>query len=188
MKPLRHSRCDYRGCLPHALAIRSRPVYTRRVAAITPPPAPTAQGSFAKTPLPHLLVYALERALSGTFELRARRDSVARDDARHPGLAGEGPAERRRSLPRRGDARARAHHDGAALKRLSSGWHGRARALQGADPEELGASDAARVETGVRAQLERKARAPLHAATRDPLRVLRRHRRPRSGSAVPRAD
>ena len=34
-----------------------------------PAPAPTAQGSFAKTPFPHLLVYALERALTGTFEL-----------------------------------------------------------------------------------------------------------------------
>lgn len=34
-----------------------------------PPPAPTAQGTFAKTPLPHLLVYAAERRLSGSFDL-----------------------------------------------------------------------------------------------------------------------
>lgn len=34
-----------------------------------PPPAPTASGTFVKTPFPHLLVYALERRLTGTFEL-----------------------------------------------------------------------------------------------------------------------
>jgi curved DNA-binding protein CbpA len=32
-------------------------------------PEPSAQGTLAKTPLPHLLVYALERQLSGTIEL-----------------------------------------------------------------------------------------------------------------------
>ena len=31
--------------------------------------APTAQGTFAKTPLPHVLVHALTQRLSGTFEL-----------------------------------------------------------------------------------------------------------------------
>ncbi len=31
-------------------------------------PAPTASGAFVKTPFPHLLVYALERRLSGSFE------------------------------------------------------------------------------------------------------------------------
>src|SRR4051794_2631428 len=39
-------------------------------------PAPTALGSLAKTPFPHLLVYALERRLSGTFELRFGEASV----------------------------------------------------------------------------------------------------------------
>jgi curved DNA-binding protein CbpA len=34
-------------------------------------PEPSAQGTLAKTPLPHLLVYALERQLSGTIELVA---------------------------------------------------------------------------------------------------------------------
>lgn len=34
-----------------------------------PPGQPTAQGSFEKTPLPHLLVYALERHLTGGFWL-----------------------------------------------------------------------------------------------------------------------
>src|SRR5215203_5597442 len=43
------------------------------------PPAPTAQGSFAKTPFPHLLIYALERGLTGTFELQlpGQAESVA---------------------------------------------------------------------------------------------------------------
>ncbi|HEY8074619.1 MAG TPA: hypothetical protein VIF62_10920, partial [Labilithrix sp.] len=42
-----------------------------------PLPAPTAQGAFAKTPFPHLLVYALENRLTGTFELTAFGGSVA---------------------------------------------------------------------------------------------------------------
>lgn len=42
-----------------------------------PLPAPSAQGAFAKTPFPHVLVYALERALSGTFELHLGGGSVA---------------------------------------------------------------------------------------------------------------
>src|SRR5690348_13981973 len=47
---------------------------------LPPDPAPippTAQGSLGKTPFPHLLVYALERGLSGTFELHVGNDSVA---------------------------------------------------------------------------------------------------------------
>ena len=36
----------------------------------TPPP-PTAQGTFAKTPLPQVLVYVLERQLTGTIEMVA---------------------------------------------------------------------------------------------------------------------
>lgn len=41
------------------------------------PQAPTAAGSFLKTPFPHLIVYALERRLSGTFELTLADASVA---------------------------------------------------------------------------------------------------------------
>jgi tetratricopeptide (TPR) repeat protein len=37
----------------------------------SPPPEPSAQGTLAKTPLPHLLIYALDRRLSGTIELVA---------------------------------------------------------------------------------------------------------------------
>src|SRR5437879_4785162 len=45
----------------------------------SPPPSPTAQGTFAKTPLPQVLVYVLERQLTGTIEILA------------PGPEGEGP-------------------------------------------------------------------------------------------------
>jgi len=34
-------------------------------------PAPTSSGQFARTPLPHLLVYTHDRQLTGTFEFRA---------------------------------------------------------------------------------------------------------------------
>jgi hypothetical protein len=40
-------------------------------------PAPTATGSFSKTPFPHLLVYALERRLTGSFELMRGAASVS---------------------------------------------------------------------------------------------------------------
>lgn len=40
-------------------------------------PVPTAQGTFAKTPWPHLLVYAFDRRLTGTFELTVDGASVA---------------------------------------------------------------------------------------------------------------
>lgn len=42
-----------------------------------PSPAPTASGSLVKTPLAHLLVYALERRLTGTFELSLGGESLA---------------------------------------------------------------------------------------------------------------
>src|SRR6516162_770647 len=34
-------------------------------------PPPTAQGTLAKTPFPHLLIYLLERQLTGSIELTA---------------------------------------------------------------------------------------------------------------------
>lgn len=40
-------------------------------------PAPTSSGQFARTPLPHLLVYTHDRALTGTFEFRAPDASSA---------------------------------------------------------------------------------------------------------------
>lgn len=43
----------------------------------TTPQAPTATGSFVKTPFPHLLVYALERRLTGTFVLSRNAATLA---------------------------------------------------------------------------------------------------------------
>lgn len=40
-------------------------------------PAPTSSGQLARTPLPHLLVYVHDRALTGTFEFRAPDGSTA---------------------------------------------------------------------------------------------------------------
>jgi hypothetical protein len=40
-------------------------------------PPPTAQGTLAKTPFPHLLVYTLERRLTGSIELRSANASAA---------------------------------------------------------------------------------------------------------------
>ena len=119
-----------------------------------PPTAPTAQGSFAKTPFPHLLVYALERALTGTFELHFGATSLATIL-----VVGGVPAKIRLSEPVHflgdimaelgivpGDA-VRAAHERIAQA------PGR---LMGQVLKELGACDEARVEAGVRAQLDRK--------------------------------
>ncbi len=119
-----------------------------------PPTAPTAQGSFAKTPYPHLLVYALERALTGTFELHFNAASLATIL-----VVGGVPAKIRLSEPVHflgdimaelgmvpGDA-VRAAHERIAQA------PGR---LMGQVLKELGACDEARVEAGVRAQLDRK--------------------------------
>ncbi len=118
-----------------------------------PLPAPTAQGSFAKTPLPHLLVYALERRLSGTFELHVGEGSVATM------LVVQGfPAKLRTTEG--------VHYLGevmvelgmitpeqlqASLARLQESPR-----LQGQLLKELGAVDDERIEAGVRAQLRRK--------------------------------
>jgi tetratricopeptide (TPR) repeat protein len=39
-------------------------------------PRPLAQGSFGKTPFPHILVYLLQKRLGGTLEIRAKNDTV----------------------------------------------------------------------------------------------------------------
>jgi len=117
-----------------------------------PPTAPTAQGSFAKTPFPHLLVYALERALTGTFELHFGAQPVATM------LVVQGvPAKLRTS-----DG---AHVLGDVMAELGLVSHEAVRAsqermtegrLQGQILKELGAVDDARLDAGVRAQLDRK--------------------------------
>jgi tetratricopeptide (TPR) repeat protein len=119
-----------------------------------PPTAPTAQGSFAKTPFPHLLVYALERALTGTFELHFGATSLATL------VFVQGvPAKVRLAEPVHflGDVMAElgmvpGDAVRAAHERIAQGPP----RLMGQVLKELGAADEALVEAGVRAQLDRK--------------------------------
>jgi tetratricopeptide (TPR) repeat protein len=118
-----------------------------------PPPAPTAQGSFAKTPFPHLLVYALERALSGTFELHVGGQSVATL------LFIQGvPAKVRTNdgLHYLGDVMVECGLVSPDAVRASQERMAESPRLQGQILKELGAIDDARLEAGVRAQLDRK--------------------------------
>lgn len=118
-----------------------------------PPNAPTAQGSFVKTPFPHLLIYALERGLNGTFELHVGADNVATML-----VVGGAPAKVRTNegVHFLGDVMVE-----LALVSLDS--HQSALASMQESPRlygqllmEMGAVDEARLEAGVRAQLERK--------------------------------
>lgn len=118
-----------------------------------PLPAPTAQGSFAKTPLPHLLVYALERGLSGTFELVVNGASVATM------LVVQGfPAKLRTTegVFYLGEVMVELgmitpEHLGASLQRLQESPR-----LQGQLLKEMGIVDDERIEAAVRSQLKRK--------------------------------
>jgi tetratricopeptide (TPR) repeat protein len=118
-----------------------------------PLPAPTATGSFAKTPFPHLLVYALERRLSGTFELSRGALPLATF------LVVQGcPAKVRTNEP--------IHFLGNVMLELGMITPEQLRAsldrmqasprLQGQILLEMGAIDQARLEAGLRAQVERK--------------------------------
>ncbi|HSO32981.1 MAG TPA: DnaJ domain-containing protein [Labilithrix sp.] len=121
-----------------------------------PPPAPlqpTAQGSFAKTPFPHLLVYALERALSGTFELHVGAASVASI------LVIQGvPAKVRTTegVLFLGDVMQELGLVSAEAVKASQERMAESPRLQGQILLELGAVDEARLDAGLRAQLERK--------------------------------
>ncbi len=135
----------------------ARPVYTGKAAAMqAPPPAqhqPTAQGSFAKTPFPHLLVYALERALSGTFELHIGAESVASI------LFIQGvPAKVRTTegVLFLGDVMLELGMITAEAVKASQERMAESPRLQGQILVELGAIDEARLDAGLRAQLERK--------------------------------
>lgn len=118
-----------------------------------PPPAPTAQGSFAKTPFPHLLVYALERGLNGTFELHVGANNVASIL-----VVGGAPAKVRLSdgvhflgdvMVELGMVPPEAHQ--AAIARLQETPR-----LYGQALKEMGVIDDMRLEGALRAQLERK--------------------------------
>lgn len=118
-----------------------------------PPPAPTAQGSFAKTPFPHLLVYALERALTGTFELHIGAQSVATMLFMQGFPAKVRTAEGVHYL---GDVMAELGLVSAEAVKASLERMAESPRLQGQILKELGAVDDARLEAGVRAQVDRK--------------------------------
>jgi hypothetical protein len=118
-----------------------------------PPTAPTASGAFEKTPFPHLLVYALERRLSGTFDLTVGTVTMARIV-----MAGGCPAKVRTAEP--------VHYLGELMLELEMISPEQLKAsldelqanprLQGQILLELGAIDEATLEAGLRAQVERK--------------------------------
>lgn len=118
----------------------------------SPLPAPTAEGTFAKTPLSHLLVYALERRLSGTFELSAGEASATM-------LTIEGHPAKIRTQERvhlLGDLMVELRHIdettlATALSRMKD-----APKLLGQILIELAAADEAKIEACLRAQTERK--------------------------------
>ena len=120
-----------------------------------PLPAPTATGSFIKTPFPHLMVYALERRLTGTFELSRGSASMATIL-----VMGGCPAKIRTSDP--------VHFLGNVLLELGmiSPQHLQASLanmqgpqgprLQGQLLLEMQAIDPPRLDAGLRSQVERK--------------------------------
>ena len=116
-------------------------------------PAPTAQGSLIKTPFPHLLVYALERRLTGTFELQRGAASLATML-----VMGGCPAKVRTSEP--------IHFLGTVMAELgmispeqlqtSLDRMQESPRLQGQILLEMGATDPPRLDAGLRSQVERK--------------------------------
>jgi tetratricopeptide (TPR) repeat protein len=123
-----------------------------------PPTGPTAQGSFAKTPFPHLLVYALERALTGTFELhQPAPDGTMQSVATMLVIQGV-PAKLRTTdgVHYLGDVMAELGLVSPEAVKASQERMAESPRLQGQILKELGAVDDSRLEAGVRAQLDRK--------------------------------
>ena len=118
-----------------------------------PLPAPTASGAFVKTPFPHLLVYALERRLTGTFELSQGAISTATML-----VIGGCPAKIRTHQPM--------HYLGTVMTELgmispdqlqtSLARMQESSRLQGQVLLEMGAIDPARLDAALRSQVERK--------------------------------
>ena len=118
-----------------------------------PLPAPTATGSFVKTPFPHLLVYALERRLTGTFELSHNAVSTATMV-----VVNGCPAKVRTTEP--------IHFLGTVMMELGMISPDQLQAslarmqesprLQGQILLEMGATDPPRLEAALRSQVERK--------------------------------
>jgi curved DNA-binding protein CbpA len=118
-----------------------------------PLPAPTASGTFVRTPFPHLLVYALERRLTGTFELSRGAASLATMV-----VMNGCPAKIRTSEP--------VHYLGTVMMELglispdqlqtSLARMQESPRLQGQILLEMGAVDPSRLDAGLRSQVERK--------------------------------
>jgi DnaJ-domain-containing protein 1 len=116
-------------------------------------PAPTAAGSLAKTPFPHLLVYALERRLSGTFVLSVENAPLASM------VVIQG-------CPSKVHTNVAVHQLGTVLadlgmitqEQLSASLEraGDDHRMQGQVLVEMGAIDAGQLETGLKLQVERK--------------------------------
>jgi hypothetical protein len=122
-------------------------------------PAPTAEGSFDKTPFAHVLVYARERSLTGTLAVQASGEIAE--------LVGEslfafsGGALAQAKLPRITDPLGYVLREmnaitdeqlAESLKRLQSG-----QGLQGEILQAMGACSAADIEQALRVQIRRKA-------------------------------
>ncbi len=128
---------------------------------LPPSPDPTAQGTFAQTPFPHLLVYALERALTGTFEfsLGSRSGDSADEQSVATMQVIQGvPAKLRTTdgVYYLGDVMAELGLVSLEAVRASQARMTESPRLQGQILRELGATDDAGIEAGVRAQLDRK--------------------------------
>jgi hypothetical protein len=116
-------------------------------------PAPTSSGQLARTPLPHLLVYASERQLTGTFQFRAPDATTAQVL-----LAKGHPAKIRLSSPQiylgqvllETGAIDAATHD-ASLRDMAA-----SRKLHGTVLLARGAIDRTRLEQGLQLQLLQK--------------------------------
>jgi len=123
-----------------------------------PPTVPTAQGSFAKTPFPHLLVYALERALSGTFELHLPAPGGSMQSVATMLVIQGVPAKLRTTdgVHYLGDVMAELGLVSPEAVKASQERMAESPRLQGQILKELGAVDDSRLDAGVRAQLDRK--------------------------------
>ena len=123
-----------------------------------PPNGPTAQGSFAKTPFPHLLVYALERALSGTFELHLPAPGGSMQSVATMLVIQGVPAKLRTTdgVHYLGDVMAELGLVSPEAVKASQERMAESPRLQGQILKELGAVDDSRLDAGVRAQLDRK--------------------------------
>jgi hypothetical protein len=118
-----------------------------------PLPAPTAQGSFLKTPFPHLLVYALERRLTGSFDLLQNGVSLGTI------LVLDGCPSKVRTEPPGNFLGQVMFELGMISKEQLQASLNQMQAtarLQGQILLEMGATDPARLDAGLRSQVERK--------------------------------